>query len=440
MVKHGSGDTILDVIAVVGEAGFFFDDQAAIKAGARREGFIYEGAPRTPGYTGIRQPASSVSVMLVMDDGYVAHGDCASVQYSGVGGREPILDADVLVNSLARDVAPRLRGTVVGRFTDYRSLLAEWQLTLAGFGAAASYGVSQALLDARAHSQCCTMAEIVSDEWGLAPATEPVPVLAQCGEDRYANVDKMILRRVDSLPHGLINTIDLIGEDGSALVEYVRWVSQRAQTLRTSQHYMPVLHFDLYGTLGLALGDDLEAVASVLLEVEQAAQPFRVRVEQPVHASDRDAQIAVFVELRERLRQKDSAVELVADEWANTLEDIRAFNAVGAAHVVQIKAPDLGPIHDTVEAIADCRHHGVLAHLGGSCCETDRSAQVCVHVAVGAGAGQLLAKPGMGVDEGLTIVRNEMARTFALVRIRRLASSGRTEALEIRECTHDQFC
>ena len=30
------------------------------------------------------------------------------------------------------------------------------------------------------------------------------------------------------------------------------------------------------------------------------------------------------------------------------------------------------------------------------------------------GAVQVLARPGMGVDEGLMIVRNEMARTLAL--------------------------
>jgi methylaspartate ammonia-lyase len=33
-------------------------------------------------------------------------------------------------------------------------------------------------------------------------------------------------------------------------------------------------------------------------------------------------------------------------------------------------------------------------------------------------ASQVLAKPGMGVDEGLMIVGNEMARTAALVRAR----------------------
>ncbi len=62
----------------------------------------------------------------------------------------------------------------------------------------------------------------------------------------------------------------------------------------------------------------------------------------------------------------------------------------------------------------DCRAHGVVAHLGGSCCETERSAQVSVHLALAAGADQLLAKPGMGVDEGLSIVRNELARTLAI--------------------------
>ena len=48
--------------------------------------------------------------------------------------------------------------------------------------------------------------------------------------------------------------------------------------------------------------------------------------------------------------------------------------------------------------------------------ETERSAQVSAHVAIGADADQMLAKPGMGVDEGLSIVRNEMVRMleFAL--------------------------
>ena len=40
------------------------------------------------------------------------------------------------------------------------------------------------------------------------------------------------------------------------------------------------------------------------------------------------------------------------------------------------------------------------------------------HVAMACGADQVLAKPGMGVDEGLMIVGNEMARTAALAQRR----------------------
>ncbi len=154
-----------------------------------------------------------------------------------------------------------------------------------------------------------------------------------------------------------------------------------------------------------------------MLAMEQAARPYALRVEHPVDAGGRAEQIRAFVALRKLLADAGSSVQIVADEWANTVEDIRAFNRAHAADVIQIKAPDLGPVHDIVDAVLDCRAHGVVAHLGGSCCETERSAQVCVHIALATGADQLLAKPGMGVDEGLSIVRNEMARAIALSHI-----------------------
>jgi methylaspartate ammonia-lyase len=40
---------------------------------------------------------------------------------------------------------------------------------------------------------------------------------------------------------------------------------------------------------------------------------------------------------------------------------------------------------------------------------------VSAHIAMACGAVQVLAKPGMGVDEGMMIVGNEMARVAALI-------------------------
>ncbi|TLN14898.1 methylaspartate ammonia-lyase, partial [bacterium] len=40
---------IVDVILADGVTGFYFDDQKAIKGGARQDGFALRGEPRTPG-------------------------------------------------------------------------------------------------------------------------------------------------------------------------------------------------------------------------------------------------------------------------------------------------------------------------------------------------------------------------------------------------------
>ena len=70
-------------------------------------------------------------------------------------------------------------------------------------------------------------------------------------------------------------------------------------------------------------------------------------------------------------------------------------------------------------AIAQCTQTG--AYQGGTCNETDRSAQVCVHCAMATRPVQILAKPGMGVDEGYMIVYNEMQRIIAMHKARQAA-------------------
>jgi len=58
------------------------------------------------------------------------------------------------------------------------------------------------------------------------------------------------------------------------------------------------------------------------------------------------------------------------------------------------------------------------AYQGGTCNETDVSARICVHLAVAARAERMLAKPGMGFDEGFNIVNNELERILAVLRLR----------------------
>ena len=117
-------------------------------------------------------------------------------------------------------------------------------------------------------------------------------------------------------------------------------------------------------------------------------------------------------------------MRLVADEFCNTLDDVREFAGSGACDLIQLKTPDMGAPTVVIEAALACREAGLGLFIGGSCTETDGSARVAAHLGIALAAEQVLARPGMGVDEGVAIVRNEMAR--ALLAHRDLPSPAST--------------
>ncbi|MEV0842242.1 methylaspartate ammonia-lyase [Actinocatenispora sera] len=405
---------IQDVLAVPVAGGYFFDDQAAIRAGAGRDGGRYLGSPVTPGFAQVREPAEAVSVLLRLSDGKVVVGDCATVQYSGVAGREPRLQAKELAEAIETRVAPRLRGLPVGRYRQADQTAQAICAAVLKNPLAAGYGLSQALLAAAAHvAGHEMMAWTLQQEWGIDTPLRRLPLYAQSGEARRGNVDTMIMKRVGVLPHGLINTPDLVGPDGDTLAAYVAWVAERIDTIGAAD-YAPELHFDVYGLVGAAAGGELDGTVEILLRLERAAGRHPIRIEHPIDAGSREGQISALAGIRARLAERGSRLRIVADEWANTVEDIGAFCAAGAADLIQVKTPDLGSLTNTVEAALCCAAHDVGVVLGGTCTETDVSARATTHVGLAIGATQILAKPGMGVDEPLMIVGNEMARCLRM--------------------------
>jgi methylaspartate ammonia-lyase len=403
-----------------GVSSFFFDDQRAIKAGAVHDGFAYKGATITPGFRSIRQAGQSVSVNLILEDGSVAVGDCAAVQYSGAGGRDPLFQAAEVIPFLEKSLKPLLEGRTIGPF---RAMAAEFEvLTFEGrrLHTAVRYGLSQALLMARALERRRLMAEVVAEEYGQASPDARVPIFGQSGDNRYENVDKMILKDVDVLPHGLINHIDeKLGRKGEKLREYIEWLVRRVAALRSREDYLPHLHIDVYGTIGAALGLNPGVIADYLAGLEASAGGHALYIEGPVDVEEKGRQIEALKAITEALRAKGSRVKIVADEWCNTLEDIRDFTDAKACHMVQIKTPDLGGIQNTADSVLYCKERGMEAYQGGTCNETDVSARACVHAAVAMRADLTLAKPGMGFDEGFTIVNNEMERILAVAKARR---------------------
>ena len=301
---------IVDVICSPGRTGFYFDDQRAIKRGAGHDGVFYVGEPVTEGFTAVRQAGESISVMLLLEDGQLAYGDCAAVQYSGAGGRDPLFLARDFIPVIEQYIKPELVGKEADDFRGLCAMMEAIQVEGKRLHTAIRYGVSQALLDAVAKATGRMMCEVVADEYGCTVSETPVAIFTQSGDDRYDNADKMIIKGAQVLPHALINNVESkLGTKGEKLAEYVAWLRDRILANRQDESYLPVFHIDVYGTIG--------------------------------------------------------------------------------------------------------------AYQGGTCNETDRSAQVCVHCAMATQPAQILAKPGMGVDEGFMIVYNEMNRILAIRKAKR---------------------
>jgi methylaspartate ammonia-lyase len=408
---------IIKAVCSAGRTGFFFDDQRAIKQGAAADGASYSGTPVTPGFQAVRQAGESISVNLVLEDGQIAWGDCAAVQYSGAGGRDPLFLAKDFIPVIEKEIFPTLVGKNMGSFREMAGALEGIKTGGKRLHTAIRYGVSQAILDAVAKSKKEMMCETVAREYGLKVLPEVIPIFSQGGDNRYDNTDKMIIKGAQVLPHGLINNVKTkLGERGELLLEYVAWLRERILKLRRSDSYLPVLHLDVYGTIGQAFGNDnFSAMADYLDLLGKKARPFKVRIEGPMDVEDRERQMSALASLTRLVDERGIPVEIVADEWCNTLEDIKYFADNRAGHMVQIKTPDLGGVGDIVEAVLYCKKKGIGAYQGGTCNETDRSAQVCVHLAMATRPVQILAKPGMGVDEGYMIVYNEMQRIIALL-------------------------
>jgi methylaspartate ammonia-lyase len=460
------------VVPVVG--GYYHEDLTALQDHPLPLEDRYTAAPVTAGFRAVRQVAEGVSVGLVLDSGQVGWGDCVAVAYGGIAGREPVFAPGDGIATIQEMVAPLLQGRPL---TSFRELAAEVDALVetverirplprpqpdsdepilsqgmsrrqfltaparlirsvqkeieaeegpktervwvgGPLHTAVRYGTSQALLGACALARNLTMAEVIAEEWDLPLPDAPVPIHAQSGGERYHNADKMIVRRVASLPHALVDDIPAqLGEDGSEMTRYVRWLVKRIQQLG-EDGYRPTIHLDMHGALGKICDHQAGRILAQLYALEYVAQPYPLRIESPVIMESRAAQIEMMKKLRKYIGFRKMKMQLVADEWANTLEDIQAFVEEGAADMIQVKMPDLGGVQNSVDAVLACRAAGVGAFLGGSCAETDLSARVSAHVALAARPDILMAKPGMGVDEGVSLVHNEMARTLALIQMR----------------------
>lgn len=390
--------------------GFYYtEDIAALQLNPTAETDRWTTPGISPGFQSVREIAQGVSIGLELEDGSVHWGDAVAVSYSAKAGRDPLFRSDLAIEMVRRHLAPQVEGAPTVSFRELAGAA-----DLLPVPRALAYGWTQGLLRAVAHTHRKPMARVLCREWGLAENFSPLPLQGSCGNNRFEGADKMIVNRLAALPHAQVDNIPAqLGTRGDKLLEYARWLATRIAHL-AGPAYRPTLHLDVHGSIGQIFGQDTDRIADYLVQLETVCAPYSLRIESPTIRETQREQIAAFQALRSALRNRGSQLKLVADEWANTREDIETFARAACADMIHIKMPDLGGLHQSIEAVLACAAFGVESLLGGSCIETEISATAALHVGLACRPNVFLTKPGMGIDEAIALAKNEMGRVACL--------------------------
>ena len=67
-------------------------------------------------------------------------------------------------------------------------------------------------------------------------------------------------------------------------------VKNRIVCLNNNENYLPVIHLDVYGTIGQIFENDYDKIVNYLLKLEQVAHPYKVRVEGPIDTTIKKVQ------------------------------------------------------------------------------------------------------------------------------------------------------
>ena len=166
-----------------------------------------------------------------------------------VPGRFAPLDPDEWEAVVVEQIAPELVGVEITTFRDLAIHVDAWVDGEPHLHPAVAYGLSQALLHATSLVRRLTMAEVIAEEYGMPRPESPVPIFGGCDSRYPINVDRLIIGRADTLPHGGFSSVSMIGEQGEKLIEFVTWMRGRIEKYADAG-YRPIVHLDVYGTIG----------------------------------------------------------------------------------------------------------------------------------------------------------------------------------------------
>ena len=415
-----SGISIHEVLCTQTFGGFYYEDITSLHEKSVPEEDRYVTRSQQEGFRYLREIAETLSVGLVHDH-HVAWGDCVGVAHGGKAGRRHVLRHGPAKKIVEEVVAPWLKRVPI---SSLKAFDRDWKAFEFGqrddFDPALTYGLTQAVLGLLAAFMGSPKAlfRVIAKEWDL-PQTdlEVLPLQGSLGNNRIENAEKMIIRRLAALPHSRVDDIESqLGLEGEKLLAYVQWLKEHIRRV-DDPTYTPTVHLDVHGAVGRIFNQKVDQIVDYLMLLQDTLGPLPLRMESVALADSVDDQIEIYSQIKNELVRRQSPVKLVADEWANNLQDIQKFVDRGCVDMVHVKCPDVGSVADIVNSILYCKQGGISVLLGGSSIETAISTRATMHIAMVTRPDVVLMKPGMGVDEAYMICQGEMARIAAESRL-----------------------
>jgi methylaspartate ammonia-lyase len=277
---------------------------------------------------------------------------------------------------------------------------------------AIGYGLSQALLAAVAWAQNKRVIQVLRDEYGLDRPQTAVPLHAEINPNIPLSIQAITGSPIASIGYSISGTNPVVelGQDGEVLQRFARQLKE--ELIKTADPQSLAFYFNVRGGYGLLREGKLGQILGMLYGLEKAAEPFLVRVEDPIILNGRDEQIKKMATLKSYLRTRRMKLQLVAHAGIQSAEDAQAFTEGNAAHLLYIELPQMGSLTESMTAAFAAQEQQIGVLFGGSPDETQLAAQNSLYLALALQPTLLLAKPGRLGEAGIAAAYNEMNRTL----------------------------
>jgi methylaspartate ammonia-lyase len=390
-----------------------------------------------------------LSVGLVLDDGFVAWGECVAEPSEQFDVQAAIRCIDDVVRpfflnqplTTFRDVADKLnnlteivtlteatyplpsqppgpsrREILRGQFTAVPAPpqpIVQQREVERPLLAPIRYGLSQALWQAIAHVQQKTLLAVLVEEYGLMTSSTAVPLHVEINPHTPLSIASITQNPIASIGYSIsgINPVIELGQNGEVLQRFVRQLKE--QLVGTADPQSFAFHLNVRGGYGQLHDQQLGRILGTLVGLESAAGPFLVRVEDPFLVNGHDEQIKKMALLKSYMATRRMKLQLVAHQGIQSAADAQAFLAGKAAHMLHLDLPQLGSIGEGITAVQACQQNEVGTLWGGSPEETEIAARLSVQAALALQPTLLLVKFGRLGSAAVSLVHNEMIRALA---------------------------